>query len=194
MFKRKKPLSLLQIAQQFCWPSMGWKRFFVYIKYRLMRVADSTHKIALGLAIGMAISFTPLLGTHFLQAGIIALILRANIFSAMIGTFVGNPWTFPFFWWAGFSFGAFLFSLLGLDGHHPLPAHIDFNILWDMIRHKPMTVFLPWMLGGYILCALCLPTSYFVFYYLVETAKKARDKAKMKRFEKITSEITGQKK
>lgn len=177
MFKRRKPLTISQTARQFFWPSMGLKRSFVYVKHRLLRVADSTHKIALGLAIGFGVSFTPLLGTHFIQAGLIAFLFRGNIFSAMIGTFVGNPWTFPFFWWAGFSFGSFLFSFFGINGAGTLPDHMTWTILWSMIKTQPLTLFLPWMLGGYILAFSTMPLTYSMYYYVVGAAKKARAKA-----------------
>ncbi len=156
---------------------MGLKRSLIYLKHRLLRVADSIHSIALGLAIGFGVSFTPLLGTHFIQAGLLSYIFRGNIFAAIIGTFIGNPWTFPFFWWAGYSFGNFLFSFFGLQGLHELPEHLTAEILWDVIKSHPMTLFLPWMLGGYILAVITVPLSYPVYYYLIKAAKTARDKA-----------------
>ena len=177
MFKRRKPLTLTETAQQVFWPSMGWRRAFIYIKHRLIRLSDSSHNIGLGIAIGMGVSFTPLLGTHFIQAGIIAWLLRANIFSAMIGTFIGNPWTFPFFWWAGFSTGAHLFSFFGIRGADKIPDDITFNLLWDMIKTEPLSLFMPWMLGGYILLFVCVLVTYPLFLYFVKGAKAARAKA-----------------
>ncbi|MBI1300968.1 MAG: DUF2062 domain-containing protein [Alphaproteobacteria bacterium] len=177
MFKRRKPLTLTETAQQAFWPSMGWRRAFTYIKYRLVRLSDSSHSIGLGISIGMGVSFTPLLGTHFLQAAIIAWLLRANVFSAMIGTFIGNPWTFPFFWWAGFETGAYLFSFLGIRGAEKIPHHMTFDMLWNVIQKEPLTLFLPWLLGGYILLAVCIPVTYPVFFYFVKGAKIARAKA-----------------
>ncbi len=184
MFKRRTPLSLSETIKEFFWPSMGLKRTFHYLKHRILRVGDSTHKVALGLAIGLGVSFTPLLGTHFIQAGIVAYLLRGNVFTAMLGTFIGNPSTFPFFWWAGFSFGAFLFSVLGIEGTGDLPDHMSLHMFWDMAWSEPLTLFLPWMLGGYILFAVSVPTSYFVYYYLIELAKKAKAKALHEKREK----------
>ncbi len=156
---------------------MGIKRSVVYIKHRLLRVADSSHSIALGLAIGFGVSFTPLLGTHFIQAGLFAYILRGNIFSAMMGTFVGNPWTFPFFWWAGYSFGSFLFGVFGIEGTGTLPEHPSMAVLWEVLKTQPLTLFLPWMLGGYILCAAVVPTVYPLYFLLVRAGKAARRRA-----------------
>ena len=174
MFKRRKPLTLLEMGRQLFWPSMGWKRSFVYAKTRLIRLSDTTHNIALGLALGMGISFTPLLGTHFIQAGILAWLLRGNIFSAMIGTFVGNPWTFPFFWWGGVSLGRFLFGLWGIEGTGVLPDQLNLSIIFNMMMTEPLTLFLPWMLGGYILAVATLPLSYPAYYFLIQGAKRAR--------------------
>jgi hypothetical protein len=192
MFKRRKPLSLLENLAQFFWPSMGWMRSFHYARHRLVRVADTTHKIALGLAIGAAVSFTPLVGTHFIQAGLLAYVLRGNVFSAMIGTFVGNPWTFPFLWWAGFSFGGYLFGALGFEGASELPAEITLAAVWELIKTQPMSLFLPWMLGGYLLAGLAVLSFYFPFFFLVRTAKAARMKVRMRKADKIAHEVTGQ--
>ncbi len=177
MFKRRKPLTLYQTAKQFFFPAMGWKRSLIYMKHRLLRVADTTHRIALGLAIGFGVSFTPLLGTHFIQAAIIAIILRGNVITAMMGTWIGNPWTFPFFWWAGFSFGSFLFGFFGIEGATSIPEHISISIIYNSF----WSLFMPWMLGGYILLIISITPSYIIYYKIIESAKKARDKAKLLR-------------
>lgn len=155
---------------------MGWKRSVSYIKHRILRLSDSTRNVALGLAIGFGVSFTPLLGTHFIQAGVIAYMMRGNPIAAMIGTFIGNPFTFPFFWWAGYSFGAYLFHLLGIGGVETLPEGGELMEMWTLFLDKPTTLFLPWMLGGYVLAVISIPLSYPVYYHLIRTAKIARIK------------------
>lgn len=177
MFKRRTPLSTGQTIKQLFWPSMGWKRSLAYIRHRVLRLADSTQSVALGLAIGLGVSFTPLLGTHFIQAGLIAFALRGNAIAAMIGTFIGNPFTFPFFWWAGYSFGAHLFTLLGIQGIETLPQGGSLGEIWALFLNHPTTLFLPWMLGGYVLAVISIPASYPIYFYLVKTAKIARLKA-----------------
>lgn len=192
MFKRRKPLSTMDSMVQFFWPSMGWMRSFKYVRHRLVRVADTTHKIALGLAIGASVSFTPLVGTHFIQAALLAFILRGNVFSAMIGTFVGNPWTFPFLWWAGFSFGEYLFGAFGFEGAKELPDEITLSAVWEMIKTHPMALFMPWMLGGYLLAGISIPSFYFPFFYLVRSAKAARTRARLRKANIVAHELTGQ--
>lgn len=154
---------------------------FHYVKHRLLRIGDSTHSIALGLAIGLGVSFTPLLGMHFIQAGLIALTLRCNALAAVIGTFIGNPWTFPFFWWAGFSLGNFLFHLLGFKGAEHLPEKVTFASMWKIFSTHPWDLFLPWMLGGYLLAVISIAPSYYIYHRLIEGAKAARAKAAARR-------------
>tara|TARA_Y100000031_G_scaffold154543_1_gene202545 strand:+ start:750 stop:1271 length:522 start_codon:yes stop_codon:yes gene_type:complete len=173
---------------------MGWLRALRYTKMRVIRLSDTTHNIALGLAIGAGVSFSPLLGTHFIQAGAFAFITRSNFISALIGTFVGNPWTFPFMWWAAISFGSSLFNMLGLPASATLPEHVDWNVMWDIMRHDPIRIFLPWLAGGYILGVASIPIYYVIFYQLVKGAKKARKRVREKSIHRIAKDMTGQKK
>ena len=73
-------------------------RIISYYKLRLARLPDSNYAISSGFACGGMVSFTPLLGFHFVLAVIFAYLIRGNIIAALIGTVVGNPITFPFIW------------------------------------------------------------------------------------------------
>lgn len=188
MFKRKKPRSIMNTGRELFWPSMGVKRSLIYLKYRLLRVSDTSHNIALGLAIGLGVSFTPLLGTHFIQAGILAFLFRANIFSAMLGTFIGNPWTFPFFWWAGFTFGKTLFGFFGIEGAAEMPEGMSLSALWDTLTTQPLALFMPWMMGGYILAVISIPSVYFPYLYLIKNAKQAHKKSRKLKHDKTKND------
>lgn len=177
MFKRRVPLGFVETIKQFFWPTMGWKRALCYTKHRVLRISDNTHNIALGLAFGLGISFTPLLGTHFIQAGALAFMFRANIAAAMIGTFVGNPLTFPFFWWAGISSGSFIFALFGMSAEANIPEDLTVPAFWDIVTSRPWDLFMPWMVGGYLLALVSIPAAYWVYYQFVTAAKIAKDRA-----------------
>jgi len=69
-----------------------------YIWHRVGRLHGTPHSIAGGFAAGAAISFTPFVGSHFVLAALIAWATRSNIVAGLLGTAVGNPWTFPFIW------------------------------------------------------------------------------------------------
>ncbi len=192
MFKRRQPRSILQNIRELFWPSMGWIRACVYTKHRIVRLSDSSQKIALGLAIGVGISFTPFLGTHFIQAGVLAYLLRANFLASLVGTFAGNPWTFPFIWWAGISLGAFIFELFGLPASVTPPDEATISVIWDLIKNEPFRIFAPWFVGGYLIMIFSVPLSYMLFYKLVSGAKRARRRAREQRLHRIAREVTGQ--
>lgn len=190
MFKRRKPLTKLQHIRELCWPSMGWRRSFRYVWLRIVRLSDSTHSISKGLAIGVAVAFNPLIGTHFVQSVLFAWLLRANVLCALVGTMAGNPWTYPFMWWAGIKFGSYLFYMIGLRASETLPHHLDFHVLWDMLLHQPLRVLLPWTIGGFVLGFLSMPFTYLASYKLVKVGKAARTKAKLYKIHKVALEVT----
>ena len=78
--------------------SINLKRASLFYFLKLIRVKDSIDKLAVGFACGSMVSFTPFIGLHFLLAVFFAYLLRGNIVASLIGTFVGNPFTFPFIW------------------------------------------------------------------------------------------------
>ena len=80
------------------WPRAGWQRTTKYLLHRLGRLPGTPYSIAGGFACGAAVSFTPFVGLHFILGAIWAWLTRANVVSSLIGTAVGNPWTFPFIW------------------------------------------------------------------------------------------------
>ncbi|MEL6288739.1 MAG: DUF2062 domain-containing protein [Pseudomonadota bacterium] len=94
------------------WPRRSWNRSMRYMMQRVWRLQGSPEFIALGCACGMFASFTPFVGFHFVVAGLLAYAFRASLLASAIGTFAGNPLTFPFIWYATFSVGN---RLLGGD-------------------------------------------------------------------------------
>jgi uncharacterized protein (DUF2062 family) len=95
VFRRRDRPSFLDRAREFFYPRRGWGRAIEYVSHRVRRIPDTPHRIALGFACGVFASFSPLFGLHFLYAAGLAWALRGNIVAALIGTFVGNPLTFP---------------------------------------------------------------------------------------------------
>ena len=121
MFRRRVTPSFLRRLAGFFWPSLGWSRFFSYLFHRLGRMAGSPHSIAVGLACGAAFSFTPLIGAHILGAVLLAAVLRGNLVASVIGTAIGNPWTFPVIWTTTYHVGHWM-----LAGAVPAPNGVDF--------------------------------------------------------------------
>ena len=72
---------------------MGWGRVLRYWTFKLKRLQGSPYAIACGFACGAAVSFTPLIGFHFILAAVLAWALRGNIIASAIGTIFEEPGT-----------------------------------------------------------------------------------------------------
>ena len=95
MFRRRERRGPLRIIAAAFYPPGGWRRALSYIAHRLRRLPDTPGRIARGAAAGVFVTFTPFFGLHFLAAAVVAWLVRGNIIAALLGTFVGNPFTFP---------------------------------------------------------------------------------------------------
>ncbi len=76
-----------------------------YISLSIKRIKGSPQALSLGLATGISLSFTPLIGLHALLAIFISWIIGGSMAAALIGTLFGNPWTFPFIWYFTYEIG-----------------------------------------------------------------------------------------
>jgi uncharacterized protein (DUF2062 family) len=94
----------------------GWRIVKSYMRIgvrRLSRLRASPHEIALGCAIGAFASITPLLGAQTIIAVALTALVRANIPAAILGTFVGNPLSWPFIWASTYAVGL---KIIGFEG------------------------------------------------------------------------------
>ena len=155
LFRRRESESLFGRLRVTLWPRRSWGRSTRYVIHRVRRLSATPHAVALGFAAGVFVSATPFLGTHLIMSALIAWIVGGSIVAAILGTFVGNPLTYPLFWVATYEVGQLM---LGTGGDRP---HIDFSSgvfdpdqLWPII--KPMT------LGAIPVGLACAGLSYFL--------------------------------
>ena len=78
-------------------------KFDHFILYSVLHVNDTPHSIALGIALGVFVAWTPTLGFQMLLALILTAIFRANGRVALPFVWISNPLTlviiyFPNFW------------------------------------------------------------------------------------------------
>ncbi|HSM19567.1 MAG TPA: DUF2062 domain-containing protein [Hyphomicrobiales bacterium] len=142
LFQRRNKPALMERVRVFLWPRRGWRRSTLYIAKRVLRLNGTPHAIALGVAAGVFVSFTPFIGLHFVIAFAVAWITGGNFFGAVLGTFIGNPLTFPVIWATTFHLGNWM-----LGKAASVPFHFNatksvlnesFEVLWPLI--KPMAV------------------------------------------------------
>ena len=104
-----------------------------------------------------------------------------NVVAAMVGSFVGNPWTFPFLLYTSYSLGKWILTKTGVmtvvtDVIELDPSLIEEKAdgLWNFLIENFYDVFVPTALGGTILAIASWPIYYYVFFYLVRGAQRAR--------------------
>ncbi len=155
--------------RNFVWPRAGWQRTTKYLLHRLGRMPGSPYSIAGGFACGAAISFTPFVGLHFVLGAIWAWSTRASVASSLLGTAVGNPWTFPFIWVWIYNLGIWMGAGNGLDPAEELDfarffgAVFNAALSFDMpyLVHTAAPIWFPMLVGG-------IPTTvvaWFAFYF-----------------------------
>ena len=133
----------------------------------------------------MAISFTPFLGLHIAMACCIVYLTRGNYLAAVIGTVVGNPWTFPLFFALTGAIGT---AIIGGGAVAEIPVWD-----WDAILAGPVDYFskflpvvFPLIVGGIPVAIAVWFLTYLVFKELV-TRYRARRKPRA-----LTSAVSGE--
>ena len=104
------------IGTGFYQKSVAFSRTKKYISLSIKRIKGTPQALSLGLATGIAISFTPFIGLHALLAMFISWVIGGSMAAALIGKLFGNPWTFPFIWYFTFEIGQFInYGLLSYE-------------------------------------------------------------------------------
>ncbi len=141
LFRRREAQSLLARLRTAVWPRHSWSRSARYFGKRVLRLSGSPHAVAAGVAAGVFASFTPFVGLHFILSFVFAFVVGGNMLAAGIGTFVGNPLTFPFIWASTYSLGSHILgqsNALALHEIHYALVHRSIDVLVPII--VPMLV------------------------------------------------------
>tara|TARA_B100001057_G_scaffold466467_1_gene523637 strand:- start:515 stop:1000 length:486 start_codon:yes stop_codon:yes gene_type:complete len=145
--------------------SINLKRATLFYFLKLIRVKDSKKKLAIGFACGSMVSFTPFIGFHFLLAVIFAYILRGNVVASLIGTFVGNPFTFPFIWIFIYKLGNMFFK-----NDQNFSIELTFQSFFD----QGYDILIPMLIGSLIVSIPIWFISYFTVKFLLSSFKKRK--------------------
>jgi uncharacterized protein (DUF2062 family) len=155
---------------------------------RLMNHPGTPQYVARGVAIGLFCAFVvPLF--QMALAFFLALGLKGARFSALLFTWVSNPFTIPFIYPLQCFVGNYLLG-------NPLSYHRVNLLLADLIRDHSVEVFLnlekellcSFFVGGLALGLLIAPLGYFIFLGIVVRFKRDRLQLKMWRRKKLAQQ------
>ncbi len=166
VFKRRDKPPFWSRLREVLAPRKGWRRGYVYLGKRMQRLPDTPHRIALGFACGVQASFTPFFGFHFVGAAALAWLLRGNLLSSAVGTFVGNPLTFPLIASASFWMGR------EITGIHIAPPEHGYGLEW--LWHNLDAIFVPYLVGGLLPGLAASVACYFVLRPMVAAFQNRR--------------------
>ena len=70
-----------------------WQRLKDFIVHKVLRLDDTPHRIALGVAIGFFVTWTPTIGAQMVLVAVLATLLRANKVVGVPFVWISNPFT-----------------------------------------------------------------------------------------------------
>ena len=121
-------------------------------KYKITKIKDFPESVALGMAWGAAVSFTPLLGFHLIICYLGTWLMRGNLIAATVGTIIGNPWTFPFIFYLDYKLGTTIF-LERIDFY-------EFKISFFVEHFEDL--FYPTLLGSFPIAVIVWFVTFFI--------------------------------
>ncbi len=135
---------------------------------------DSPKKIALGLAVGVLMAFSPLAGTQTISSLGLAFLFKANKISALAGSFFANPFTMPIIYFLELKLGK---AILGYSLQ--LPTDIINDIPGLMALGSE--VMLSLTIGFFLLGTAVAVVAYFVMLRSVFAYRKMREHLREKK-------------
>ncbi len=201
VFKRRNKRPFWRQVQDVVLPPRGWRRAVEYIGHRIKRIPDTPHKIALGFAAGVFVSFTPFFGLHFIFAALVAMAIRGNVLASLMGTFFGNPITFPIIATISFRSGQMILDVGAAESTFGgLKSAIVNGFVgtwqsilsivglsepaWGQVGYFFTSVFFPYLIGGLIPGLIAGVFCYFLARPLVAAYQKSRKARLLKKISK----------
>ncbi len=182
LFKRRVRPTMRERLATCLWPRRSWRRSARYVVHRILRLRTTPHALALGAAVGVFASCTPLIGGQMLLAAVVAFAVRASVSAALLATFFGNPLSWPLIWGAIYATGALIVGDAAVLDASQLSSHAD--LLWDaLLVASPdlltLTAALVWplfvpMLAGSLPVGLLMATA---IYYIIRSMARGVSRA-----------------
>ena len=145
------------------------KRVPLLFLRRLLALEDTPERIALAVAVGVFLAFSPFLGLQTFLGLIVSFLFGLNRVAVLMGVFLNNPWTLVPIYAAGGYLGGLV---MGQPSEISLPA-FGWSQLWQRTFWIQLAgqwpVFKPLFVGSFILSFISAILSYpFALFLLVK--------------------------
>lgn len=170
-----------------------WRNF---IYRRILHADDTPHRIALGVAVGLFVAFTPLMGFQMLIALALAALVRANKTVAIPIVWITNPVTaLPIYgvcWWLGrwILTGRFagdpgqFENILGVPPEYSgfgVLAHLHESAFWRYLAGVILSLSVELWVGCLLVGAISAGTGYFVSRRMIIVYRRRRAARKLRK-------------
>lgn len=136
--------------------------------HTLLMLDDTPHRIALGMAIGLFIAWTPTVGIQMLLSIPITWLARANRIAGLIGVYLSNPFTFLPMYWIDYRLGAIVLKdPLTFAEFQTIVAGDGTSGWLDVFAKVGVELAVPMFVGGIILGAITSVLGYAGTHWLV---------------------------
>ena len=133
----------------------GPRERFGQMLVRMRQLEGNPHYLALGMAVGIFVSITPIIPLQTVVAIAVAFLVRGSKSAAVLGTWLSNPLTIPVVYYANYKLGCIL---LGYQNALDKIAFDSFSELMEL----GLEVTLAMIAGGVVIGAVLGLGAYFV--------------------------------
>jgi len=146
-------------------PRLSVKRKIKDFVVQAKQLKGDPRYVATGMAIGVFIGVTPTIPLHTVLAVAIAFVFKCSKPAAIIGVWVGNPITIPFFYIGSYHLGTFLFDISTPFN----PDHISIHQLMGL----GLEITVAMNIGGVL---LGIPFGVAAYFITLKAFKSIREK------------------
>ena len=159
-----------------------WKLSRDFCVYRILHADDPPHRLALGIAIGIFVTFLPLIGLQMLLSVLLAWICRANKLVGVPLVWISNPFTMVPIYYPCYMLGCKLLGRASDQWQEVYPNFIsmltDAEATWGQIFHFCWTNLLdfvaPLFLGSFVVASTLGVLAYYVSLYAIRSYRLRR--------------------
>jgi len=159
-----------------------WKRLRDFFIYRVLHVDDTPHRIALGVAVGIFVTWTPTIGFQMVLTVLICWLLGANKLVGVPFVWISNPFTLVPVYYPNYMLGCWLlggnyarFSFIeALTRKLPEGWWAKIVAWWTHMGEAFWRVFAPLWVGSIIVGLVLGAVTYPLIYYAVVAYRRHR--------------------
>ncbi|MEE4113221.1 MAG: DUF2062 domain-containing protein [Desulfobacteraceae bacterium] len=143
----------------------GPRERFGQMLVRIRQLEGNPHALALGMAVGIFVSITPIIPLQTIVAIALAFLVRGSKSAAVLGTWLSNPLTIPVVYYANYKLGCMLLGYqntldsIAFDSFSQLMG-LGLEVTWAMI------------VGGVVIGAILGVAAYFITFRVFITIRR----------------------